>query len=310
MFVTALRDASDRLRLLVWRLDSAGKIEVRGKFVTEGIINEVDVAPLFHNDRDRQFLTALKDQSNRLRLISWRVSSDGRNIVRLDTFTGPPIDDVKVHQGLSGVIVAARSPEGKLIVGDFFVDSKDGKITSKGTLNYGSATSLSLSTLDTLALRDGSGRLRITEFVRTTPFSRNETIIGEDITEVHAENGNNGRVYAFAITGETTAVKQGLLCNQRLILGHGHAVLSAWDAPDGRDGPNGEPGRRKLFRVPLNGHDGIAKFANLIVHNGNVDEAIITVHAGYDSFCQKTNPGRQRLPDFAMEAYTRQLFQR
>lgn len=308
LVVTAARDANDKLRLDVWRTNSTAKPELLKTHVTDGKIKEVDVESFFkvNNSNEPRFVTALRGKSGKLRLISWKLSSNGRKITRLKSYTGPKVLDVKISGApKSLLLVIVRNQDGRLVAGMFGLDSS-GKFVSQGSKQYGAISKLAADR-GTVAVRDNSKRLRITYFdtihsedLGVDRIRREGTSVGSIVSQVDVAKGsaNHNRTFAFTTSGKTTAVKKGTLCNHRLIVGHGQARLSVWEPPKGWSFDRiGENSGRKTREVKLSGHESIARFAKIKSTDRTVDNSnwFITAHAGFDTWCQKKNPGRERL---------------
>ena len=140
-------------------IQSGGSFVRRGT-ATAGAISDVSTAALANG----RFVTAMRDGSNDLRLISWDVASDG-TITRRETATAGTIGEVSLVALSSSRVVAAirdGSSNLRLIVWDV---AGDGGMIRRGTARAGRISLVSLLPLGSsrvvAAMRDGSGGLRL-----------------------------------------------------------------------------------------------------------------------------------------------------
>ena len=302
-FVTAIRNATDNLQIMVWRMTSTGNLSLRGNVTTEGTVKEVDVtsAPIdnqFREISERRFVTAVRDSEDRLRIMLWEISSDGRSITRRDTATGPKVREVKaniVHDFSSGtigrgVLVAAVQSNGNLMVGRVDVDHQVGKLVNEGADTFGQASRLATGDFAYAAFRDSDNNLRFTAFTDKddTGWARDMTIARGGISATAIDTGRAG-VMSFSSSEGPFAVKQGLLCNQRLLLGYGSAKLIRYSRLYGGSNPAEPPGQFREARQ-LSGHEAIAKFTAVLT--SRKQGLTITVHAGFETWCKALKSDR------------------
>ena len=140
-------------------IQSGGSFVRRGT-ATAGAISDVSTAALANG----RFVTAMRDGSNDLRLISWDVASDG-TITRRETATAGTIGEVSLASLNSGRFVTAMrdgSNDLRLISWDV---ASDGTITRRETATAGTIGEVSLVALSSsrvvAAIRDGSSNLRL-----------------------------------------------------------------------------------------------------------------------------------------------------
>jgi hypothetical protein len=81
--ITAVRNGSEHLQIIGWHIDTNGSVT---RWVTDGHAGDVSalaVAALGGTGSTRDIVTAVRDGSDQLLLIVWRVSVDDRTVVRL-----------------------------------------------------------------------------------------------------------------------------------------------------------------------------------------------------------------------------------
>ncbi len=81
--ITAVRNGSGNLQIIGWHIDTSGSVT---RWVTDGHAGEVSalaVAALGGRGSTRDIVTAVRDGSDQLLLIVWRVSTDDRTVTRL-----------------------------------------------------------------------------------------------------------------------------------------------------------------------------------------------------------------------------------
>jgi hypothetical protein len=295
MFVTALRDSEDRLRLMVWRVDGAGRAELRGNVATSGTIREVGVASI----GERRFVTVLRDSEGRLRLIGWAAGPDGRAIERLDTAaTDIAVTAVaaaaKPHtvtpEGTvaqrPAVFVAARLQDGTLLI-QYWDLRPDGALRKESERRFGPVDVAAAADgfQNMLAMRDGDGELRLTAFEGPTGPFRYPTAEGGAIRDVRVALPGSlffgFEAFTFSIGREEIAVRTGLNClSGRLILGDGLGKLIGWKQ-EGLN-PNLPIGRTR--ELQLEGLDGVTRAADLVADDGV--GLLLTAQLGYETFCR------------------------
>jgi len=321
MFVSASKEDNGKLRLTVWKISSDGKLNKKDTY-TAGEVKELDVAVIPSNGPDRQFVTALRDASNELRLITWRVTSSGDHISRLDTWANSSvkIGQVKLtqwHGANDLAAVALTSGEKQLVVWAFEISST-GEIKYLLRLRYTNKLSGGLSANNrVVGFRDPAGRVRLTNFAYKTPSTgdpiglevyRGDTLLGsksDGFDGIEGAGDGAHHVYSLSIAPGTTAVKQGVLCNQRLIVGHGRATLTVWKAPRNWNEPleKGEGSTTttsgKILDRPFLSYVGIAKSVKLLALHQVQDgtDEFVTAHSGFGTWCarKKKDRGREKV---------------
>ena len=107
--VTAVRNGSGNLQVIGWTIDTNGSVT---RWATDGSAGEISAIALVVLDGDgptRDFITAVRDGSDKLLLIAWRASLDDRTISRLTDSNNQGRDDDAVSD-LS--LCVARSAPG------------------------------------------------------------------------------------------------------------------------------------------------------------------------------------------------------
>jgi hypothetical protein len=92
LVVTAVRDGSGNLKLIVWHISPDGQQVERLADASAGAISEVALVAL----RNNLVVTAVRDGSKHLKLIAWHISSDGQQIDRRGDALAGAISGVKV----------------------------------------------------------------------------------------------------------------------------------------------------------------------------------------------------------------------
>lgn len=306
MFITALRDSEDRLRLMVWRVDSAGRTELRGNIATDGAIREVSVASI----GERRFVTVLGDSEGRLRLIGWAASPDGRAIERLDTAaTDIAVSAVaaaaKPHTvtpdgavaDRPAVFVAARLQDGTLLV-QYWDLRPDGTLRKESERQFGPVGVVAAADgfQNMLAMRDGDGELRLTAFQGAAGPFRFPTAQGGAIRDVRVALPGTlffgFEAFTFSIGREETAVRTGLNClSGRLILGDGLGKLIGWK----QEGLNPNLPIARTRELQLAGLDGVTRAADLAAEDA--EGLLLTAQLGYETFCRvlERDQGKPRM---------------
>lgn len=311
MFVTALRDSEDRLRLMVWRVDGAGRAELRGNVATDGTIREVSVASI----GERRFVTVLGDSEGRLRLIGWAASPDGRAIERLDTAaTDIAVSAVaaaaKPHTvtpdgavaDRPAVFVAARRQDGTLLI-QYWDLRPDGTLRKESERRFGPVGVIAAADgfQNMLAMRDGDGELRLTAFQGAAGPFRFPTAQGGAIRDVRVALPGTlffgFEAFTFSIGHETFGVHTGPpiggSCSGpgRLILDDGLGKLIGWKQ-EGLN-PNLPIGRTR--ELQLAGLDGVTRAADLAADDG--EGLLLTAQLGYETFCRvlERDQGKPRM---------------
>lgn len=300
MFVTALRDSEDRLRLMVWRVDGAGRAELRGNVATDGTIHEVSVASI----GERRFVTVLRDSEGRLRLIGWAASPNGRVIERLHTAaTDVAVTAVaaaaKPHTVTPdgtvaqrpAVFVAARLQDGTLLV-QYWDLRPDGALRKESERRFGPVGVVAAADgfQNMLAMRDGDGELRLTAFEGPTGPFRYPTAEGGAIRDVRVALPGSlffgFEAFTFSIGHETFGVHTGPpiggSCSGpgRLILDDGLGKLIGWK----QEGLNPNLPIARTRELQLAGLDGVTRAADLVADDGV--GLLLTAQLGYETFCR------------------------
>lgn len=112
--VTAVSDGDGNLRLIAWSVANDGSSISRRGSAEAGKVKGVTVTP--RGGDDQLMLTAVRDEEDRLRLISWIVSDNGSVIARRGTATAGPVGEIAIAGGRERLhaTVACRDSEGAL----------------------------------------------------------------------------------------------------------------------------------------------------------------------------------------------------
>lgn len=119
--VTPVRAANGKLLVIAWRLQSDGTFARLCHNDKAGGVSLVEVTSMgFIN---KVFVTAVRNASNNLQLISWQLSPDGSRIDRLDEQAAGTVSDIAMVRrndigelGRSGVVTAVRNGSGDLLL--------------------------------------------------------------------------------------------------------------------------------------------------------------------------------------------------
>lgn len=287
LFVTAVRDDEDKLRVLVW---ANAETEPRA-VATAGTVTEVATAALSR----KRFVTAVRDGDDHLRVIAWQASEDGRAVERLGTSVGPRISKLAAASSAADtVFIAARRSDGRLfasyfeVVGDSVNPKESETYAEVGTIAASSGTT------NTAAMRDSGGKLRLIHF--WNPLFRGGTGTGADISDVRISNdgdGFSGEWFTFAIGEGPSGVRTGAGCTHRLLVGHGLGKLIGWKLEDTSLQANLVRTREKQ----LTDFGGIAKKADVVFLRAGPGPRLVTGHLGFDNFCRllPQDQGKPRL---------------
>lgn len=81
--ITAVRNGSGHLQIIGWRIGADGSVERWATDGHAGDVSELAIAALGGTGSNRDIVTAVRDGSDRLLLIVWRVAVDDRTVTRL-----------------------------------------------------------------------------------------------------------------------------------------------------------------------------------------------------------------------------------
>lgn len=167
--ITAVRTANNTLKLISWRVNSAGRFTRSGDSGNSaGSASHIDMARI-----GNKYVTACRAGSGRLFLISWDVNASGSRLVRLDDSgrlagTATKIKVVALTSSL--LLTACRASNGKLFLITWRLNS-DGSFTrlhdsgnQAGTVNDISLIELpprGSSQRALTSVRMGNGKLRL-----------------------------------------------------------------------------------------------------------------------------------------------------
>jgi hypothetical protein len=164
LIVTAVRDGSGNLKLIVWYVDATSNILRKGS-ASAGVISEVALTAI-----GNRVVTAVRDGGGNLKLIVWEVDTNG-NISRKGDASAGAISKVTVNSiGSNRVVTAVRDGSGNLKIITWDVDT-NGNISRKGDASAGAISAVSSTLLSpdptktfrrlVTAVRDGSGNLKV-----------------------------------------------------------------------------------------------------------------------------------------------------
>ncbi len=153
LFVNAVRDENNYLRIIVWHVDSNGKAEVRLSQRDGGTIKDVGVYAI--NDNPHRLVVAIRDSTNKLKLIGYSLSLDGRILRRIgEKATSFEITTVKITRGNEAsssphkaVFIAARLSNGNLFTG-LWQFRVDGSFRRKSKAERGKVGNIALTKLN------------------------------------------------------------------------------------------------------------------------------------------------------------------
>lgn len=207
--VTAVRTQFGNLKVIAWEVDADGSpsIDRRGEDVG-GAVEEIAIA------RTHTFpgvITALRLPNNRLKLVTWRVSSNGNTVEREDEIEDALVQQISiVRLGSVGfgdrIVTAVKTLGGDLELVSWSVAS-DGTITRLEDLQAGEITEVSASRvgnyhlLTAMGNDDGDYKLIAWHVAADGSFTRrSETLGGEAslIRQDHVKGNPSMSITALA----------------------------------------------------------------------------------------------------------------
>lgn len=285
LFVTALRDSEDKLRLMVWAVRDNGSARIVENFATAGTIRDVSVyAPDDSGSSRHRFVTAIRGKNGRLKLIAWSVNRSGGGIRRdAETGTDIRVNDIEVTGSGTSIVVAARQSDQKLIVVRWSWNEDSFELDRVRRFgNVGNIALTGLGDNPALAAQNSSDNLLLTWF---TGSLRRSTSGGGGIRDVAITNSFSGfpsnEVVTFSIDRTTLTPPVQPRCNfSRNPRGpdDGIVKLIAWRLTNTADLAS------PLYRTRVRQFEGEGGVGHT-VGVAAVSQWLISAHAGYRDMC-------------------------
>ncbi|MDA9008388.1 hypothetical protein N9K16_00350 [Alphaproteobacteria bacterium] len=304
-FVTATKDAVDKLRMKVWRARRSGKLEERSQFVSQSTIKSVDVAGLLTGI----FVTAVIKPNNKLQLTSWRQSSNGRTLTKLNTTTSStPIKSVSIARGLPGTAtIVAKRTDNRLTIATFSVDD-EGSFSRLLATTTGEIKSVVVAgaSHQGVAARNKDGDLAVTWM--ESALRRRDTSRGQKVEKIAVAGSRNNHLHElewFTLTTSPgpSSVRKGLGCTRRLSVHEGRAFLTGWRLEHSGDIKSNLVRSREFL---FTDHEALA--SEVALTNLANPDLLVTAHLGKDSYCRllPANQGNPRLRLVLWDIYEQQ----
>ncbi|MBP0016365.1 MAG: hypothetical protein J7647_02270 [Cyanobacteria bacterium SBLK] len=170
--VTGVRDSANNLRLISWEVANNGGI-TRRDTETAGMVSAIamDSAHPRTAADPSIVVTALRDNNNNLRVISWSVSDTG-NIIRRDTEVAGIVSNIDTAQIRLGdgpikdrFVTAVRDSNADLRIIGWSVDTANADLERLGTAVAGTISNVAVAKVSNscaiTAVRDDNNNLRI-----------------------------------------------------------------------------------------------------------------------------------------------------
>ncbi len=300
-FVIAMRDSENKLRLMVWELNSSSNLNLLANKATDGTVKRVDITRVSKN----RVVTAVRDSGNKLRLIVWDISGNGRTITRRGTKVGGSIEDVEIGgEGAftqnspfnNRVFTASINNNNKLTVAEWKVTS-DGNLRAPPTKIYGTAKQIDISSAEgpdyiiSTLVKDADNKLRLISFTESNPQIHRRGGMGtggEIMAGKTAGIAFAGDVYTVTLSNDgPIGVRTGPHGNHRRLVAGGLLKVIRWryERVGGSAPIDNHPTREAEHQIGPS--DGIARtvdISNLFFNLQNVDAEIVTAHNGYGTF--------------------------
>lgn len=144
-FVTAVRLTDGKLKIIVWKIEySSGtaKIKRLGDIVDEPI-SDVSITPALNFNG---VVAAVRTSNNKLKMIPFKISSDGMTLTKGSTFTedGTILGKPDVTVIPRGVVAAMRDSDGKLKVISFYTSTAGNIVAKRGSEKGGSVSEVDI----------------------------------------------------------------------------------------------------------------------------------------------------------------------
>jgi hypothetical protein len=149
--LTAVRTGGN-LKLISWGIDAQNAVQRLGDSGSQaGAVDDLCVAGFLSLDQStlRFIITAVKNGSGNLEVISWRLNTDN-SITRMGTFTGGAVGELAITTfqltttaGIGGFVTATTDSGGNLVVTSWKVLS-DGTIQQLASANAGAASRVAI----------------------------------------------------------------------------------------------------------------------------------------------------------------------
>ncbi|MGH7121447.1 MAG: hypothetical protein ACREFP_21060 [Acetobacteraceae bacterium] len=168
LLATAMRDGNGNLLLITWLLNTDGSFTRLGssnpgggKPDQAGAVSIVKMA-LLGGSVTHRVVTAVRNGSGDLELISWTISADGKTITRDGPgATAGTVSEIEIAVGFQGITTAVRDGNGSLLVIPWQLGS-GGSFTRHHEVEAGNAQHLSVGVVGgppvlVATMRNGSG---------------------------------------------------------------------------------------------------------------------------------------------------------
>ncbi|HXB69159.1 MAG TPA: hypothetical protein VNY05_12995 [Candidatus Acidoferrales bacterium] len=163
--VTALRNGSGDLEVIVWNIAGDGAITRKGA-ATAGAATDISATDW---PQGPGIVTALRAADGNMKVIAWKIAADG-SVQRAGDADAGPVSEVVISSpaGFAGVVTPVRTASGDLKVIAWKV-SAAGAVTRTGDASAGACSKIAVTSLSAAGgfarfatgLRNGSGNLEI-----------------------------------------------------------------------------------------------------------------------------------------------------
>ena len=249
--VTAVRDGSGNLKVIAWAVTSQGAINRLGDGsagavnVTLGVLSlDQVISATFVGSSGTLLATAVRDGGGNLKIITWRVSSNGQ-VTRLKDASAGAVSEISAVALGGRLVTAVRDGGGnlKLIAWDV---AANGGITRRDDAQAGAATQITTFPLFgsrlVTAVRDGGGNLKVISWNVPPP--------PQEIVRVDDEGAGTVSRIAASVCG--TAPPGNLTFQTSVRDGGGDLKIITWRTPlGGNPITRFEPGSASAGAVSL-----------------------------------------------------------
>jgi hypothetical protein len=149
--VTAVRDGSGNLKLIAWQVSkdtqgqqAGGAHVIRKGDAAWGAISKVAITAIDDLIGNYTAITAVRDGSDHLKIIAWKVASDGSKITRKGEAAAGSISDVAIGELTTNLFVTVVRTGGDLKLIAWQIDDDANTITRKGEATGGAVSRVTI----------------------------------------------------------------------------------------------------------------------------------------------------------------------
>jgi WD40 repeat protein len=149
--VTAVRDGSGNLKLIAWQVsqDTQGQLAggahvIRKGDAAGGAISKVAITASEDKNGNYTAITAVRDGSDHLKIIAWKVASDGSKITRKGEAAAGSISDVAIGELTTNLFVTVVRTGGDLKLIAWHISDDANTITRKGEATGGAVSRVTI----------------------------------------------------------------------------------------------------------------------------------------------------------------------